>query len=192
MSVRRLLRVVAGAATIAALGACAMFPAQPDVADFDVAAAVVLIRAAGSAGNAELEVQPLRNPEVEDLREQAQQRQQRGDHRAAAQLLDQAIGLHPDDPMLLQERAEAALLLRDLAGAEATARHAWQIGTRVGPLCRRHWETVVQIAQARRDAELAMATRRRSAQPVDGGARAALDEARRQRDACTVNAPPRY
>jgi hypothetical protein len=44
----------------------------------------------------------------------------------------------------LQERAEAALLLKDSATAEALARRAYALGAKVGPLCRRHWTTVRQ------------------------------------------------
>ena len=54
------------------------------------------------------------------------------------------LAIVPEDPALLQERAEAALLLKDPAAAEALARRAYALGAKVGPLCRRHWTTVRQ------------------------------------------------
>jgi len=79
----------------------------------------------------------------------------------------------PDDPALLQERAEAAVLLGDLATAEAHARRAWELGGKVGPLCRRHQETV-RLAR------------------IAAGDGAGAVEAQARRDACTVAAPARY
>ena len=38
--------------------------------------------------------------------------------------------------------AEAALLLGDHDQAETLARRAFETGSKVGPLCRRHWATV--------------------------------------------------
>ncbi|MCZ3100017.1 hypothetical protein NYZ00_19020, partial [Acinetobacter baumannii] len=91
-------------------------------------------------------------------------------------LLDRAIALHPDDPALLQERAEAALLLGAVDEAERHARAALAKGSTTGPLCRRHWETVVQATLAR--APLAPAAERAALET-------AIADARRRRDACT-------
>lgn len=136
-------------------------------------AMVATIRAAGGQDPNELNVQPLRDPQVEDLREQAQQAE--AQHRAAdaAAALDRAIALVPDDPALLQERAEAALLLHDPATAERLARDAEARGAHVGPLCRRHWATVEQTRLLAGDAPGAAAAHARIA-------------------ACTVAPPPRY
>ena len=103
------------------------------------------IRAAGSAGASELDVQPLRDPQVEDLRQQASALQARRLFRAAADVLDEALAINTDDPAMLQERAEAALLLHRLPEAERFAQRAFAAGSQVGPLCRRHWETIAQV-----------------------------------------------
>lgn len=172
------------AAMLSLLAACASTPPVPQL-DFDAVAAVAAIRAAGTADGSELVIRPLGDRQVEDLREQATALQAQGRHADAAATLDQALAISPDDPALLQERAEAALLLHDLDSAERLARRAIAIGTEVGPQCRRHWETIVQVLavwpSTGPDPASSQAT------PA-----ASVAEARRQRDACTVAAPPRY
>lgn len=161
------------------LGACAS-PPSPSAstnaaspAQADPVLMVAAIRAAVGSGEGELSVQPLRDPMVEDLREQASVLEQQRKYPESAAALDQALGIVPDDPAVLQERAEAALLLNDFAGAEQRAQRAWEIGSQVGPLCRRHWATVRAVRFAARD-----------------GAGAA--RARQQMDACKVAGPQRY
>lgn len=145
---------------------------------FDALAAVAAVRAAGNASAGELDVQPLRDPEVEDLRQQSSALEAKGMFRAAADVLDQALAINADDPALLQERAEAALLLQQLSDAERLAQRAFAAGSQVGPLCRRHWETVAQARAGLAD----------PAAPVSVDA----SDARRRRDACTVAAPERF
>ena len=145
-------------------------PAAPAVAP---EAMVATIRAAAGDADDELAVQPLRDPMVEDLRVQAQRLETAGRAAEAAAALDHALRLVPDDPALLQERAETAVLLGDLAAAETLATRAWDLGSRVGPLCRRHAETQRQVRLAAGDA---------------AGAAAAAQ----RREACTVAAPARY
>lgn len=131
------------------------------------------VQSAGAASDTELSVRPLRDPATAGLRDLAAGQQARGDTAAAAATLDQALATTPDDPSLLQERAEAALLLGDFAAAEAFARRAGALGSGVGPLCRRHWATVEQ-------ARLAL------------GDRAGADAARTRVEACRVDRPARY
>jgi tetratricopeptide (TPR) repeat protein len=130
------------------LAACATPPpASPQPVALTSAspeAMVAAIRAAAGHDDSELAVQPLRDPMVDDLREEALQLESRQQYAQAAAALDQALAIVPEDPALLQERAEAALLLRQFDAAEQLARHAYGLGARVGPLCRRHWNTVRQ------------------------------------------------
>ena len=134
---------------------------------------VAAVRAAGAASDTEVAVRPLRNPATADLRDLAAGQQARGALADAAATLDRALAITPDDPALLQERAEAALLLGDYAAAEAHARRAHAIGSQVGPLCRRHWTTVEQVRLATGDR---------------GGADAALARVAE----CRVDRPARY
>ena len=168
------------------LAACGTAPPSADVPPlpgFDAVAAVTAIRAIGGAGATELDVQPLRDPQVEDLRQQAAGLETRRSYRAAADALDQALAINPDDPALLQERAETGLLLHEWADAERLAQRAYATGSKVGPLCRRHWETIAQ-ARVRRTVSSTQASG--AATPPD-----AVD-ARRQRDACTLVARNRF
>ncbi len=165
-----------GALTALVAVGCATAP-EIELPTFDAVAAVAAIRAAGGAGSTELDVQPLRDPQVDDLREDAVRLEREGKVTEAAAALDQALQITPDDPALLQERAEAALLLHQLDAALRYAQKGVEGGSKVGPLCRRHWETIAQVREA--------------SPPTTPSVPSAAD-ARRERDACTVSAPPRY
>src|SRR5690606_40651412 len=87
-------------------------PASPPPAALTAATPqqqVAAVRAAAGDGDAELAVQPLRDPKVEDLRRKAERLEAQRYYDEAARTLDQALQIVPDDPALLQERAEAAL-----------------------------------------------------------------------------------
>jgi len=145
------------AATVAGLlGACTTTPPPPaapvSLTNASPEAMVAAIRATAAHDDAELAVQPLRDPMVDDLREQAQRLEAQQHYQDAAAALDKALALVPEDPALLQERAEAALLLRDDATAERLARQAYALGAKVGPLCRRHWATIQQTRLVAGDA----------------------------------------
>lgn len=178
---------LATAVTVLALAACATQPSVPDAPvgpDADARARMVeTIRAAGVASEDELDVQPLREGGVEHLRERAAALQAQGQHAQAAALLDEAIAIHGVDPAVLQERAEAAVLIGDLEAASAFARQAIETGAQVGPLCRRHWALIEQVALAR--AAVASAGEQAPLQ-------AEAERARSAREACTVAPPARY
>lgn len=166
----------APAALALALAACAsapMSPATPPLTTATPAQMVAYIRDTAGDGDGELDVQPLRDSQVEDLRQQAERLERQGHPADAAAAMDQAIELVPDDPALLQERAEVAILLGDTAQAGELAARALALGSGVGPLCRRHQATLEQAALARGDAGAAAV------------ARAAIE-------ACRVAPPPRW
>ncbi len=172
------LRVAVMTTCVIGLSACASAP--PPSADsiepiYDPVALVAQIRAAAGPDDAkdELAIRPLRDPMVEGLRADAARAEREGRPADAAKTLDEVIAQIGEDPAILQERAEAALLNRDLDGAERFARKAIDVGAKVGPLCRRHWETVRVVRLERADAT-------------------AVADAQRERDACKVTAPPRY
>lgn len=173
---RARIRRAAPAAFALALAACAsapLPPATPPLTTATPAQMVEYIRATGGDGDGELDVQPLRDSQVEDLRQRADRLQVQGHHADAAAALDQAIALVDDDPALLQERAEVAILLGDTAQAGELAARAQALGSGVGPLCRRHEATLEQAALARGDAGAAAV------------AKAAIE-------ACRVAPPPRW
>ncbi len=139
------------------------------------------VQAVAGHDGREFTVQPLRDPQVEDLRTTAQAALAGQDVAAAAGLLDQALEIVPDDPALLQERAELALLLSQFDLAERLALRALELGSATGPLCRRHWETARQVRRWRR--ELSATDTAQRFTPGE-----AEQDALRQRDACTVPA----
>lgn len=128
-------------------------PAPVPVDTTTPAQRLAAVDAAAGADDTELSVEPLRDPQVEDLREQADAHRRSGDLAGAVRALDQALQLAPENPSLLQERAEIALLAADYAGAETYARRAVELGSKTGPLCRRHWSTIEQSRLARGQAE---------------------------------------
>ena len=130
------------------------------------------VRAAGQLGN-ELDVQPLRDPQVEDLRAAATAAEARGDYPAAQRALDQALATSPQDPELLQWRAEMALVEHDWARAQQLAMQSHAVGPKLGGLCRRNFTTLRFAAEARGDALVA-------------------SQAQQQAAACAVAPPTRY
>jgi Flp pilus assembly protein TadD len=109
------------------------------------------VRAAGETGN-ELDVQPLRDPQVEDLRAAAARLESRGDYPAASATLTKALAITPNDPDLLQWQAELALASKNWALAEQFAARSFDKGPKLGGLCRRSWMTRQYARQAMGDA----------------------------------------
>lgn len=161
--------LVALAAVVLVAGCASAPPPAPALAPVPLTSAtptqmVDAVRAAGATSDTELAVRPLTDPATADLRERAAGHHARGAHAEAAIALDAALALAPDDPALLQERAEAALFLRDFGLAETYARRAHALGSQVGPMCRRHWATVEQSRLAQADAPGAETARVRIAE----------------------------
>ena len=157
------------------------------------------IRAAGSAAPGELDVQPLRDPMVEDLRVQAARAERAKRYPDAATALDKALALAPEDPALLQERAEVAVLEKRLPEAERLARRAFELGGKVGPLCRRHWMTIRQSLAQQQSRLVGMQNggHLKGAKLTQWEAdmtrvASELEQARAAQDACTQTGPPRY
>jgi hypothetical protein len=131
---------------LAAFAGCSLFapeapgPAAGTVPGHDLIAS---IRAAGEREKFIVDVSPLRDSGVTSLVEAAQRDEQARQYAAAAAKLDQALALSPDAPDLLQDRAEAAIGMRDFGRAEQLARHSWSIGPKLGSLCARNRQTIV-------------------------------------------------
>ena len=171
-----MLRHAAAIALPLLLAVCASAPPAPAVQSLTSATPAQMlahIDAVAGDGTGELTVRPLRDPGVEDLRQRAERLRDQGHLGDAAAALDQAMALVAEDPGLLQERAEVALLMSDFARAGELAARAQAIGPGVGPLCRRHWATLEQARLVQGDAT---------------GAEAARSEIER----CRVARPPRW
>ena len=108
-------------------------------------AVVASIRAAGAREDSVIDVTPLRDPAVSALEESARADEHSGHFPDAAAKLDQALKLTPEAPDLLQDRAEIAVRLHDYPLAEKLARQSWSLGPKLGSLCARNWQTVVEM-----------------------------------------------
>lgn len=179
----------------AVLAACVTTPPEPEAPAIAVRTPAQMLaavhQAAQGGDDRELNVQPLRDPEVEDLRATAGKAMAAGNPAAAAAALDQALGIVADDPAVLQERAEVALAQGESDRAEQFALRATGLGSAVGPLCRRHWETVRQVRAQRRERAAAPLKRPNQAQLDEQAAKLAeldraIAEAGQQFDTCTV------
>jgi len=156
MNPSRLRHVCVSTLALFALAACSPTSAPPSPsgnlrpisASRDM---VAQVRAAGFADDA-LDVQPLRDPQVEDLRVRASRSEAAGDYAAATQAIGQALALLPNDPELLQSAAELALYRKDWAQAEIDASKSYERGPKLGSLCRRNWTTLKFVRSARGNA----------------------------------------
>lgn len=155
MTTRFLIRSASLATLCLALAACVTPPpvVKAPVDTTTPAQRLAAVDAAAGNDDKELAVQPLRDSEVEDLRQAAHGRRQANDLAGAAVALDQALAIMASDPSVLQDRAEIALLQGDWAAAETFARKSIELGSKTGPLCRRHWATIEQSRLARGEKE---------------------------------------
>jgi tetratricopeptide (TPR) repeat protein len=86
------------------------------------------------------------------LRVSATRAEGRADYATAMALIQRALAITPDDPDLLQWRAELALVSNDWIQAEQFATRSYEKGPKLGGLCRRSWMTRQFARQARGDA----------------------------------------
>jgi Ni/Co efflux regulator RcnB len=191
---------VAGCALVLMLlSACRSAPPLPAWVGPEPEQLVAEIRAAALPVPGEFEMHPLRDPMIEDLRAAAASAERERRYADAAAALERALAISPQDPAVLQERAEIAVLERDLDRAATLARRAFEDGARLGPLCRRHWATIRQVQAYRLRALDAQVADRRplrgeklaqwEARKAEASRAAAEAEAAQQ--ACNPADPPR-
>lgn len=104
------------------------------------------VRAAADGVVDGFDVTPLHDPTIADLRDRAIWLESERDFVQADAVLEQALTLTPDNPDLLQWRAELALALGRFDDAVRFANASWEAGPRLGSLCRRNW-TAIQLAR---------------------------------------------
>jgi hypothetical protein len=159
-------RALVAAACAALLAACSSTgtstPRPGAVRMASGSALLQQVRSAGQLGN-ELDVQPLRDPQVEDLRAAATAAEIRADWPGAQRALARALEFSPNDPELLQWQAEIALVGHDFVRAQQLATQSWERGPKLGGLCRRNWTTIRFAAESRRDAAAAAQAQQRAA-----------------------------
>jgi len=109
------------------------------------------IRAAGMGMDSAVQVQPLRDPAIEGYLKQAHEAETAKNFDAAASATANALKLAPDAPDLLQYQAEVEVLRGQWKEAEDLAIKSWTLGPKVGSLCARNWQTVVEARIALND-----------------------------------------
>lgn len=134
------------------LAACASAPPSPPPRPQPAYDVVAQIRAAGHRDDSAVEVTPVRDPAVQDLVEGARADESARRYPQAAAKLDQALSHAPDAPDILQDRAEVAVRLHDYAQAEQLARRSYAHGPKLGALCARNWQTVLEMRKLAEDA----------------------------------------
>lgn len=128
-----------------ALAACSPPPDEPPATTKAPAPQrdlVAEVRAQGADAPDSLDVQPLRDPQVEDLLAAATRHENAKDFDAADEAMGKALALVPNDPELLQLRAEIALARAQYELAERLANNSYERGPKLGGLCRRNWATI--------------------------------------------------
>jgi hypothetical protein len=109
------------------------------------------IRAAGMGMDSAVQVQPLRDPAIEGFLNQAHAAETAKDYDAAAAAVARALELAPEAPDILQYQAEVEGLRGHWKEAEVLAIKSYTLGPKVGSLCARNWQTVVEARIAFND-----------------------------------------
>ena len=155
------------AASVLSLSACTQ-PGAPSQASTKPAPvldhdAVGAIRAAGmSMGkDSSVQVQPLRDPAIEGYLNQAHAAETAKNFDGAAAATAEALKLAPEAPDILQYQAEVEMLRGHFKEAEAIAIRSFTLGPKVGSLCARNWQTVVEARLAMNDAPTVAQARQR-------------------------------
>lgn len=160
----------------ALLSACSQ-PAPPAKAaakpDRDPTAAVTAIRAAGAKLESAVEVKPLRDPAVDGLLKQARDLEAQAQPAQALESVRKAEKIGGATPEILQFEAELLIQTREWRQAGEVAQRAYDSGPKVGAICARNQQTLVEVRSALGDV-------------------AGAEQARAQVAACRQAAPARY
>jgi len=131
--------VLAGCTQPSAPSQIATKPSPPS--DHD---AVAAIRAAGTGMDSAVQVQPLPDPAIDGLLKQARDAEAAKNYAAAADAVAKALKLAPNSPEILQYQAEIEAARGNWKEAEDLAIKSYTLGPKVGSLCARNWQTVVE------------------------------------------------
>jgi tetratricopeptide (TPR) repeat protein len=132
--------------------ACSQPPAPPvAVVKPDTSLALTNIRTAGNKFDSSVEVHPLRDPAVDGLVEQARQLEAQQQPAKALDMLSRALKIAPNSPDLLQFQAELFVETNDWKQAQASAQKSYDLGPKVGGLCARNVQTMIEVGNALSD-----------------------------------------
>jgi tetratricopeptide (TPR) repeat protein len=128
---------------------------EPPPVPVDTAAAVRAIRAAGEGIDSAVQVQPLRDAAIEGYLKTARAAESALEFDKAIDAAEHALKLAPDAPDLLQYRAELDTARGQWSEAEQLVLKSFALGPKLGSLCARNWQTVVEARTALNDAATA-------------------------------------
>jgi tetratricopeptide (TPR) repeat protein len=124
---------------------------RPDVKDvkdvkMDAGAVAVVarIRAAGAQFDSSVEVKPLRDAAVEGLLKQAHDYEAQQQAGPALDAVAKALKIAPNAPDILQYQAELQVEAGEWKLAAASAQRSYDLGPKVGALCARNLQTLVE------------------------------------------------
>ena len=135
--------------------------ATPALAVPTPAAAVRAIREAGAGLDSAVQVEPLRDPAIGGFLDSAHAAEKAGDITAAVAAADKALQLAAGAPDILQYLAELETARGAWIKAEQHAVKSFNTGPRVGSLCARNWQTVIEARTAMNDAPTVAQARNR-------------------------------
>lgn len=127
----------------------------------DPVAAVKAIRAAGDALDSAVQVQPLRDAAIDGFLKKAHDAEAARDYPTAVASANSALKLAPDAPDILQYLAELEIARGNWLPAEQLAIKSFTLGPKLGPICARNWQTVVESRIALNDGATVTQARQR-------------------------------
>ena len=135
------------------LAACTTTEAPPKQARVSKRDWIGEIRAQAAKLDSAVEIAPLDDPGVADLKARARSSEEARDYDAANVSVQQAIKIRADDPALWQWQAELSLMRGAYADAEHQASKAYELGPKVGGLCARAWLAIAASRSERGDSQ---------------------------------------
>ena len=127
-------------------------------------AAVRTIRAADDGLDSAVQIAPLRDAAIDGFLADARAAEAGGRLDAAVGAVERALELAPDAPDILQFRAELDVARGDWLAAERRAVQSFKLGPKVGGLCARNWQTLIQARIALDDPPTVAQARQRLAE----------------------------
>jgi len=157
-----------------ALAACSERAAPPQpVVKPDTSSALSNIRAAGKQFDSSVEVHPLRDPAVDGLVDQAHKLEAQQQFAPALDKVGEALKIAPNAPDLLQYQAELYVETNNWNGATASAQKSYDLGPKVGALCAKNLQTLIEAGNAQTNQAL-------------------MTDAKQKMASCKVPAPNRF
>lgn len=156
MNFRFTILVLIAAATLAACaqpGAPA--PSVKQNPSVDPVTALRAIRAAGDGLDSAVQVHPLRDAAIDGFLKKAHDAEAAREIATAIAATNNALKLAPDAPDILQYLAELHVARGDWMQADALALKSFSLGPKLGSLCARNWQTVIEARTATNDAATA-------------------------------------